>query len=101
MIQMKKFSVIVLLVLGSLGTNAQTSSYFPKNTPEAEGVSSAAILSFIERVENEIDALHSFMIIRHGKLISQGWWEPYNPETPHVMHSLSKSYTSTAIGFVG
>jgi CubicO group peptidase (beta-lactamase class C family) len=38
------------------------------------------------------------MIIRHGKLISQGWWFPYNAETPHVMNSLSKSFTSTAIG---
>lgn len=74
--------------------------HFSKSSPEAEGVSSQGILNFINRAEKEIDALHSFMIIRNGKQISDGWWAPYGPESPHVMHSLSKSFTSTAIGFL-
>jgi len=40
------------------------------------------------------------MIIRNGKKVSEGWWTPYSRETPHVMHSLSKSFTSTAIGLL-
>jgi CubicO group peptidase (beta-lactamase class C family) len=78
---------------------AQPALYFPTSTPEAEGVSSTAIIEFIDQLEKEIDAVHSFMILRHGKVISQGWWDPYGPEIPHTMHSLSKSFTSTAIGF--
>ena len=70
----------------------------PRSTPEAEGISSTSILSFIESLEQEIDAVHSFMLLRHGKLISSGWWDPFGPKIPHVMHSLSKSFTSTAIG---
>jgi len=89
----------VALLICSNGLQGQTNGYFKQSTPEAEGVSSNAILSFIESVENEIDAVHSYMILRHGKQISQGWWDPYGPEIPHVMHSLSKSFTSTAIGF--
>jgi CubicO group peptidase (beta-lactamase class C family) len=98
----KKFKsiVFILLVLFSLRTVAQTNSYFTKSTPETEGISSAAILSFIEKAEKEIDAIHSFIILRHGKLVSQGWWDPYDAETPHTMHSLSKSFTSTAIGML-
>jgi len=81
-------------------TAAKVATHFSKSTPEAEGVSSQGILNFIQRAEKEIDALHSFMIIRNGKNISQGWWAPYEPESPHVMHSLSKSFTSSAIGLL-
>ena len=79
---------------------AKVAQHFTKSTPEAEGVSSQGILNFIHRAEQEVDALHSFMIIRNGKQISEGWWTPYGPESPHVMHSLSKSFTSTAIGML-
>lgn len=69
------------------------------STPEQEGISSASILAFIEAVEEtQPDALHSLMIRRHGKIVAKGWWEPYSAETPHLLWSLSKSFTSTAIG---
>src|SRR4028119_1428704 len=42
--------------------------------------------------------MHSFMLIRHGHVIAEGWWKPQGPDVPHVMHSLSKSFTSTAVG---
>ncbi len=68
-------------------------------TPEAEGISSRAILDFVEALEKEQpDAIHSIMLRRHGKIVAQGWWAPFNPESPHMLYSLSKSFTSTAIG---
>ena len=94
-----RFILLTFLITRSLSTNAQQFSHFPVSTPEQEGIASAAILSFVEKLESEIDAVHSLMILRHGKLITQGWWAPYGAKTPHVMHSLSKSFTSTAIGF--
>ena len=39
------------------------------------------------------------MLVRHGKVISEGWWKPYSPDLKHTMYSLSKSFTSTAVGF--
>lgn len=95
----KKIGLTGLLLLSFIGLNGQTSSYFSTSTPEAQGVSSDAVITFIEQLESKIDAVHSFMMLRNGQLISQGWWDPYGPEIPHVMHSLSKSFTSTAIGF--
>lgn len=89
---------LLLFVLLFITLSASSFAQFETSTPEAQGISSQAILTFVERVENEVDALHSFMIIRNGKMISQGWWHPYDAETPHVMHSLSKSFTSTAVG---
>lgn len=69
-----------------------------RSTPEAQGVSSAAILAFLEAANKEINSLHSFMLLRHGNVVAEGWWSPYNPQSPHMLFSLSKSFTSTAIG---
>lgn len=85
-------------ILFCAGALAQNPVSLPSSPPEKEGVPSAAILSFIERLEKDIDAVHSFMILRRGKRIAQGWWTPFDETTPHLMHSLSKSFTSTAVG---
>ena len=78
-------------------------------SPESQGVSSTDILRFL----NEIDRLnqeafdgdprdeigfHSIMILRHGKVITEGWWAPYERIQKHRLYSLSKSFTSTAAG---
>ncbi len=67
-------------------------------TPESQGIASSAILQFVEAVERQIHELHSFMLVRHGKVVAEGWWSPYGREYPHLLFSLSKSFTSTAIG---
>ena len=66
----------------------------PRATPESQGISSTAISAFLTRAEG----LHSFMLLRHGAVVAEGWWHPYRPETPHMLFSLSKSFTSTAVG---
>ncbi len=48
----------------------------PRSTPEAQGIAPAAILKFVERVEQEIHELHSFMLVRHGNVVAEGWWSP-------------------------
>lgn len=73
--------------------------HLARSTPKAEGVSTAGILAFLDAVEREKFELHSFMMLRHGKVIAEGWWEPYGPDFVHTMYSMSKSFTSTAVGF--
>lgn len=68
-------------------------------TPEQAGISTHAIQRFLDRVEQKGIELHSFMLLRHGKVCAQGWWKPYQAEYVHPMYSFSKSLTSTAIGF--
>jgi CubicO group peptidase (beta-lactamase class C family) len=70
-----------------------------RSTPEAEGVASSGILAFLDAIEQAKFELHSFMMLRHGKVIAEGWWEPYGPDFVHTMYSMSKSFTSTAVGF--
>jgi CubicO group peptidase (beta-lactamase class C family) len=45
-----------------------------------------------------MDVVQGFMLLRHGHIAAEGWWAPYGPDCPHPLHSLSKSFTSTAIG---
>jgi len=75
-----------------------TKNQLPHSAPETQGIASTAILAFVEAVEAQIQDLHSFMLLRHGHIVAQGWWSPYGPEDPHMLFSLSKSFTSTAIG---
>jgi CubicO group peptidase (beta-lactamase class C family) len=70
----------------------------PRSAAEAQGVSSKALLDFVESVDKEIDSLNSLMILRHGQVIAEGWWAPYHAEARHSLYSLSKSFTSTAVG---
>jgi CubicO group peptidase (beta-lactamase class C family) len=70
----------------------------PRATPESTGVSSAAIESFLGHLESAVDSPHSFMLVRQGKVIAEGWWAPHASDAQHVFFSLSKSFTSTAVG---
>lgn len=70
-----------------------------RSIPELQGLSSKHILSFVEAVEKANLGLHSLVIVRHGKVIAEGWWDPYRADLKHTLFSLSKSFTSTAIGF--
>jgi len=50
---------------------------FEVSKPEMEGISSGAILGWVEAVESNVDALHSFVLLRHGKIVAEGWWAPF------------------------
>lgn len=77
---------------------AGTATTLPRSTPEAQGVSAQGILDFLNAVEKEKFELHSLMVLRHGHVVAEGWWEPYGPDLVHTMYSMSKSFTSTAVG---
>jgi CubicO group peptidase (beta-lactamase class C family) len=74
------------------------SSDLPRSLPEAQGVSSSAVLDFVEAASQSIESMNSFMMLRHGQVVAEGWWSPYEPGLPHSLYSLSKSFTSTAVG---
>ena len=91
---MKRAWVSILV----LAAGAATAAPLPRSTPEAQGVSPAGILAFIEAADKTVDTMNSVMIVRHGKVVAEGWWKPYAADAPHSMFSLSKSFTSTAVG---
>jgi CubicO group peptidase (beta-lactamase class C family) len=56
------------------------------------------MLDFVDTLDEQMDGMHSVMIVRHGQVIAEGWWAPYDATHNHVLYSLSKSFTSTAVG---
>lgn len=70
-------------------------------SPEAEGVSSVKLNQWIEACEREIDCLHGFVFLRHGKVICEGSWKPFDTlNDPHFLSSHTKCFTTTAIGML-
>jgi CubicO group peptidase (beta-lactamase class C family) len=77
---------------------SDSSRSLPRSSPERQGISSSAILDFVDTADKQIDTMNSFMLVRHGYVVAEGWWGPYDAATPHILYSLSKSFTSTAVG---
>lgn len=68
-------------------------------TAESVGVDSKEVQAYIDECLESGIELHSIMVVRHGKVACEAFKEPYSPNIPHMMYSVSKSFTSTAIAF--
>jgi CubicO group peptidase (beta-lactamase class C family) len=72
----------------------------PRSAADDQQVDPAAILGFLDAVEDHPGIeMHSLMVVRHGQVVAEGWWAPYSARRPHLLYSLSKSFTSTAAAF--
>lgn len=72
--------------------------FLERMSPESQGIASAAIQAFVDGVNAQHLGLHSLMLLRHGKVVAEGWWRPFTADEPHILYSLTKSFTSTAAG---
>ena len=70
----------------------------PRSAPEMQGISSEGISKFMQAIKDSRQEFHSLMILRHGHVVAEGWWDPYSSEHRQQLYSLSKSFTGTAIG---
>lgn len=71
----------------------------PYSLPEKEGVSSEGISNYLNAFKESKQDIHSLMILRHGKIVAQSWFGDNAPNKNHIMNSVSKTFTATAIGF--
>jgi CubicO group peptidase (beta-lactamase class C family) len=99
---MREMKALISAAVGLLLAAGPLSAFgarpLPRSTPEAQGVSSKGLREFIEALD-KIDTPHSVMVLRHGHVIAEAYWKPEAADKPHVMFSLTKSFTSTAVGF--
>lgn len=79
-------------------SSSNTILKLPRARMEAVGIDPASFSAFIDAVEQKVGGLHSIMLLRHGQVAAEAWWAPYAPSYPHMLYSLSKSFTSTAVG---
>lgn len=88
----------IAFLLAAIPRSYAADGPLPRATPEAEGISSQAIVDFVKAADTSVNTFNSFMILRHGKVIAEGWWKPDSSDRPHVLNSVSKSFNATAIG---
>lgn len=67
--------------------------------PEDAGVSSKGLLDYLDAVAASGLEHHAIVVLRHGKPACRMDFAPYDAQTPHLLFSLSKSFTSAAAGF--
>jgi CubicO group peptidase (beta-lactamase class C family) len=61
-------------------------------------MSSRAIVALLDQLEARSVECHSLMVVHRGHVVAEGWWTPYSAERPHLLYSLTKSFTSVAVG---
>ena len=63
-----------------------------KASPEMDKAFSA----YLQAVADSAEDLHSIMVLQHGKVLEE---KMFVPDTAHILNSVSKTFTSTAVGF--
>jgi len=69
-------------------------------TPESLGIPSGAITEFLNGITDKQLCMHSFLLLRHGKVAAEGYWPPFDKDRKHRMYSISKSFTAIAVGMM-
>ena len=66
--------------------------------PEEVGVSGVEIEKFLIDIEENDYNIHSFMVLRHGKVAAECYRAPFTADRPHALYSVSKTFTAVAVG---
>ena len=69
-------------------------------SPESQGVPTGAIIAFMDDLEHDKLNMHSIMLLRNGKILAECYWPFFSADKKHRMYSVSKSFTSAAIGMM-
>ena len=73
---------------------------FPVSVPEREGIPSAAVEGYIRELTDTGFCFHSLLILRHGRLICETYWKPFDRHFMHRLYSVSKSFVAAAVGLL-
>lgn len=91
--------IIALLVGGAFFNASHAQDLLPRSTPEAQGISSARIQEFMDTLmRDRRTEIHSCIVMRHGHVVAEMYPQPWRKDYRHTMYSVSKTFTSVAVG---
>ncbi len=81
----------------------EQAGYWPANdwrtsSPEEQGLDSASILAMLQEIQNKNLNVHSLLVVRHGYLVTEVYFPPYEQNRKHPVFSATKSITSAMVG---
>ena len=100
-LKMRPLTFALCCIFLSTALHAQTmtdSKSLPRATLD-ERFSAAAAESFLNAMQEKKFDLHSVMILKEGKVVYERWFGDDAPGKNHVMWSVSKTWTTIAVGF--
>ncbi len=92
---MKAFSSLIVMLAVAVLVSCQHPGA-PLERGKASPGLDAAFASYLQAVADSSEDLHSIMILQHGKVVEE---KQIAPDTAHIMNSVSKTFTATAVGF--
>ena len=92
------FAVLVLMALTACKNNVkETAEMIDLPRAETPDNVAKAMDSFFEQAAADSMDIHSVMIVRDGNVIYSRWQSEGVDTVPHVLHSVSKTFTATAV----
>ncbi len=97
------FSFLVFLSENAVCEQPRGRDYWPTNgwqisTPEMQGMDSAKLMVADEFIQNRLPDAFSLLVVKNGYLVFEKYYSWGSPEKYAVVHSITKSVTSTLIG---
>ncbi len=84
-------------------TASSAAVYWPthgwrSSTPEAQGINSRVLADALNAIRARHIPANSLLIERHGSIVLDASFYPYDPDRPHEVFSVTKSVTSSLVG---
>lgn len=92
------FAVLMLVALTACKNNSQTAEVIDLPRAETPDSVASAMETFFQEAANDSMDIHSVMIVKDGNVIYSKWQSEGVDTVPHVLHSVSKTFTATAVG---
>lgn len=97
----KKYPAVIPYKPSKTVISANEHKYFHRSAPEKHGISSDRICRMIDELENEKRVnLHNLLVVKDGVVIAECSHPGYDVNISHLSHSMSKTLTGMAIGFL-
>jgi CubicO group peptidase (beta-lactamase class C family) len=71
---------------------------WPTSTPEEQGMDAQTLAEMYAFIAERQINLHGLIVVRHGAIVTEAYFDPYQPDTPHEIASLTKSVIGTLVG---
>jgi CubicO group peptidase (beta-lactamase class C family) len=95
---MKKSCLLLMMAVMMLcGCKSKENNSLPRGKATEEQAD--AFEAWLQAEADAGQTIHSAMLLQHGKVIAERWLNGADKDSAHVMHSVSKTFTSIAVGF--